>query len=147
MANLRTLVLATLVLVGLAGTARAQLVLDLVDTKGKTVSVHDASSYQKSTSYIPTKYTRFDGVEVKQGEGRVVVQWSRIDRVERKRTANGKDFSDEYTVFLLDGKQVDVTISHYAGLQYVGGKTDLGEYEVFWNDLAAAKVTSRGTGK
>jgi hypothetical protein len=63
MLNGRTALLAGLILVAFAGTAKAQLVLDVVDTKGQTVTVQGASSYQKSTSYIPTKYTRFDGIE------------------------------------------------------------------------------------
>lgn len=147
MLNRRTIVLVGTILVTVSGTASAQLVLDVVDTKENTVAVRDGSSYQKSTSYSPPKYTRFDGIEVKQGEGRVVGQWSRIDRVERKRAANDKDFTDQFTVFLRDGKQVDTEISNYSGLLYIGGKTDLGDYEVFWGDLAAVKISGRGAGK
>jgi len=133
---------------GAAGTpastpaASATLALEVKDAKGVTTLINDARAYEKSSSYVPPKVTNFYGLHVQQGEGRVAVPWEKIDRVERKEPA-GPGRSPILTVWLVDGKKVDVGIPNWSGFDYVAGQTDLGDFELMLNDLLELRVVRR----
>ena len=118
------------------------LVLEVTDSKDKTVRVTHAEAYQKSTSYTPTKIVRFSGIEVEQGSGRVVVPWDRIDKVEKVADAKSAN-SGNLVLHLKDGKEVTAPASNYSGLLYIAGETDLGQYELFFGDLKSLRVVQR----
>lgn len=117
------------------------LVLEVLDQEGTNVTVTQAETFFRDTSYSPPKYNRLFGIELKQGAGKVVVDWSRIEQVDL--TSRPGEYGAPESVCILhltNGKEVS---SPCDGTQYVAGSTELGGYEVYLGDLKSVRVKSR----
>jgi hypothetical protein len=117
------------------------LVLEVLDREGTKVTLTQAETYFKDTGYIPVKYTRLFGIELKQGAGNVDVGWNRIERVDLSTRVGEYGASELVCILHLTGdEEVSAPCS---GTQYVAGNTPLGSYEVYLEDLKSIRVVSR----